>query len=78
MAAQGQTLAGVQAGLSELRNRLLFVLIALIVYRVSTHSGAGHQPGTAAPDVRTESGRHPRHFNMFSGGALERMSLRWA
>ena len=30
-------LAGAQAGLSELRSRLLFVLIALLVYRAGTH-----------------------------------------
>ena len=32
----GQQLAGVQAGLTELRNRLLFVFFALLVYRIWT------------------------------------------
>ena len=30
-------LAGNQAGVAELRSRLLFVLFALLVYRVGTH-----------------------------------------
>ena len=30
-------LAGNQAGIAELRTRLLFVLFALLVYRVGTH-----------------------------------------
>ena len=44
---QGQPqLGGVQAGLTELRNRLLFVLFALLVYRIGTHiPAAGHQSG---------------------------------
>jgi len=37
MAANPGQLAGAAAGLSELRNRLLFVLIALLVYRAGTH-----------------------------------------
>jgi len=37
MATTPSQLAGVQAGLGELRSRLLFVLIALLVYRVGTH-----------------------------------------
>ena len=30
-------LAGNQAGIAELRSRLLFVLFALLVYRIGTH-----------------------------------------
>ena len=37
MARNPGQLAGVQAGLSELRGRLLFVLFALLVYRIGTH-----------------------------------------
>jgi preprotein translocase subunit SecY len=37
MASNPGQLAGVQAGLSELRGRLLFVLFALLVYRIGTH-----------------------------------------
>ena len=37
MAANPGQLAGVQAGLSELRSRLLFVFVALLVYRTGTH-----------------------------------------
>ena len=37
MASNTQTLAGVQAGLGELRSRLLFVFLALLIYRIGTH-----------------------------------------
>ena len=37
MATNAGQLAGMQQGLSELRGRLLFVLFALLVYRVGTH-----------------------------------------
>jgi preprotein translocase subunit SecY len=76
MAAQGQTLAGVQAGLSELRNRLLFVLIALIVYRVGTHIPVpGINPERLRQMFEQNQGGILDMFNMFSGGALQRMSI---
>ena len=37
MATNPGQLAGVQAGLSELRGRLFFVFGALLVYRAGTH-----------------------------------------
>ena len=37
MATTTQGLAGVESGLSELRNRLFFVFFALLVYRIGTH-----------------------------------------
>ena len=37
MASNPGQLAGAAAGLSELRDRLLFVLMALLVYRAGTH-----------------------------------------
>ncbi|MEQ8485345.1 MAG: preprotein translocase subunit SecY [Pseudomonadales bacterium] len=69
-------LAGVQAGLSELRGRLLFVFIALLVYRVGTHIPVpGINPVRLAQLFEQQQGGILDLFNMFSGGALERMSI---
>jgi preprotein translocase subunit SecY len=76
MSAQGQKLAGVQAGLSELRNRLLFVLLALIISRVGSHIPVpGINPERLQQLFGQAQGGILDLFNMFSGGALERMSI---
>ncbi len=76
MSAQGQKLAGVQAGLSELRNRLLFVLVALIVSRIGSHIPVpGINPERLQQLFGQSQGGILDLFNMFSGGALERMSI---
>ena len=69
-------LAGAAAGLSELRNRLLFVLMALLVYRTGTHIPVpGINPERLAALFDQQQGGILDLFNMFSGGALERMSI---
>jgi preprotein translocase subunit SecY len=76
MSAQGQKLAGVQAGLTELRNRLLFVLFALIVSRVGGHIPVpGINPDRLRQLFEQNQGGILDLFNMFSGGALHRMSI---
>ena len=76
MAAQGQKLAGVQAGLTELRNRLLFVFVALIVSRVGSHIPVpGINPDRLRQLFEQNQGGILDLFNMFSGGALHRMSI---
>jgi len=76
MASNPGQLAGVQAGLSELRGRLLFVLLALLVYRVGTHIPVpGIDPVRLAALFDQQQGGILDLFNMFSGGALERMSI---
>jgi len=76
MATNAGQLAGVQAGLSELRSRLLFVLIALLVYRAGTHIPVpGINPERLAALFDQQQGGILDLFNMFSGGALERMSI---
>ncbi len=76
MAANPGQLAGTQAGLSELRNRLLFVLFALLVYRVGTHIPIpGINPEQLKALFEQNQGGILDLFNMFSGGALERMSI---
>ncbi len=76
MATNPGQLAGVQAGLSELRGRLLFVLIALLVYRIGTHIPVpGIDPVRLEQLFNQQQGGILDLFNMFSGGALERMSI---
>ena len=69
-------LAGNQAGMAELRSRLLFVLFALLVYRVGTHIPVpGIDPNQLAALFTQNQGGILELFNMFSGGAWERMSI---
>jgi preprotein translocase subunit SecY len=71
--------AGALAGLgklTELRQRLLFVVGALIVYRLGTFIPVpGVNPGAMAQFMDQQSGTIVDMFNMFSGGALERFSI---
>ena len=62
--------------LQELRRRIFFVIGALIVYRVGTFIPVpGIDPSIMASIFDQQKGTILDVFNMFSGGALERMSL---
>ena len=68
--------AGSQSGLGELFARLRFVLMAIIVYRIGTHIPVpGINPDQLAAMFNQNQGTVLGLFNMFSGGALERMSI---
>jgi len=76
MASNAGTLAGVQAGLSELRRRLVFVLLALLVYRIGTHIPVpGINPEQLRQLFQQNQGGILDLVNMFGGGALARMSV---
>ena len=61
---------------SELKARLLFVLGALIVYRIGSHIPVpGIDPKALTIMFEQQSGSILDMFNMFSGGALMRLSL---
>ncbi|MCP8688560.1 preprotein translocase subunit SecY [Marinobacterium sedimentorum] len=76
MAKQGQIPAGTQNGLGELWSRLRFVLLAIIVYRIGAHIPVpGINPDRLAALFEQNQGTILSLFNMFSGGALERMSI---
>src|SRR5690554_1580616 len=63
-------------GLAELKARLLFVLFAIAVYRVGTHIPVpGINPDQLAALFSQNQGTFLGMFNMFSGGAIERMSI---
>jgi preprotein translocase subunit SecY len=64
------------SGFSELKVRLLFVLGALIVYRIGSHIPVpGIDPKALQVMFEQQSGSILDMFNMFSGGALMRLSL---
>ncbi len=60
----------------ELRSRLLFVLIALIIFRIGSHiTIPGVDPRVMASLFEAQSDGILGLLNMFGGGALSRMSL---
>lgn len=62
--------------LTELRQRLLFVLAALIVYRIGTFIPVpGVNPQALLQFMNSQQGTIIDVFNLFTGGALERFSL---
>jgi len=76
MAKQGALSALNNGGLSELWARLRFLLMAIIVYRIGAHIPVpGINPERLAELFRQNEGTILSLFNMFSGGALERMSI---
>lgn len=65
-----------QGGLGELKRRLFFVLIAIIIYRIGAHIPVpGINPDKLADLFRHEQGGILGMFNMFSGGALQRFTV---
>ncbi|WP_101497940.1 preprotein translocase subunit SecY [Thiopseudomonas denitrificans] len=76
MAKQGSLSAVGGGGLSELWARLRFLFLAIIVYRIGAHIPVpGINPDALANLFRQNEGTILDLFNMFSGGALERMSI---
>jgi len=64
------------AGMGELFTRLRFVLIALVIYRIGTHIPVpGIDPEQLAALFDQNQGTILGLANVFSGGALERMSI---
>ena len=75
MATPG-SLFGNQKGLGELWARLRFLFLAIVVYRIGTHIPVpGIDPDAVARLFEQNEGTIIGLFNMFSGGALERMSI---
>jgi preprotein translocase subunit SecY len=60
----------------DLRRRLIFLLLALVVYRIGTHVPVpGIDPAQMQALFRSQGGGILNLFNMFSGGALSRFSV---
>jgi len=60
----------------DLRRRLVFLLLALVVYRVGAHIPVpGIDPAQLQQLFKSQSGGILNLFNMFSGGALSRFTV---
>jgi preprotein translocase subunit SecY len=77
--AQSSSAAAALGGLgkfTELRQRLVFVVLALIVYRIGSYIPVpGIDPQKMLELMESQQGTIVDMFNMFSGGALHRFSL---
>ncbi len=78
MVTSAQSSAGqAKAGkFGDLKKRLVFLLLALVVYRVGAHIPVpGIDPDQLAQLFKEQSGGILGMFNMFSGGALSRFTV---
>jgi len=76
MSKPGNMPVGNTKGLGELWARLRFLFAAIIIYRIGTHIPVpGFDPDRLAELFTQNQGTYLGLFNMFSGGALERMSI---
>ena len=73
------TLANQQASkgkYGDLQRRIIFLLLAILVYRIGTHIPVpGVDPNELSKLFKSASGGILNMFNMFSGGALSRLSV---
>ncbi|MFM9113079.1 MAG: preprotein translocase subunit SecY [Polynucleobacter victoriensis] len=61
---------------ADLRRRLMFLVLALVVYRIGAHIPVpGIDPDQLAQLFNTQSGGILGMFNLFSGGALSRFTV---
>ena len=68
--------SGAKNGLSELRSRLFFVLGAIIVFRLGSYVPIpGIDAAVLSQLFEQQKGTIVEMFNMFSGGALQRMTI---
>jgi preprotein translocase subunit SecY len=73
---QIQKMLGNKSNLQELKSRIWFVVIALIVFRLGSYIPVpGVNPKVLSQLLETQGGGLLDMFNMFSGGALGRFSL---
>ena len=72
----GQDFRSTQSGLAELKSRLLYVVVALLVFRAGSFVPLpGIDAAVLADLFEQQKGTIVEMFNMFSGGALERASI---
>jgi preprotein translocase subunit SecY len=73
---QVQKMLGNKNNLSELKSRIWFVIISLIIFRLGSYIPVpGVNPKVLSQLLETQGGGLLDMFNMFSGGALGRFSL---
>ena len=70
------SMLGSMGNFAEIKQRLIFVILALIVYRIGTFIPVpGVNPEAMANFFNDNNGTILGVFNMFSGGALQRFSI---
>ena len=75
-ASSAASLFGGLGKFTELRQRLMFVVLALIVFRIGSYIPVpGVNPQVMLELMESQKGTIVDMFNMFSGGALSRFSL---
>jgi len=76
LAANSKTTVGKGGKFGDLKRRLLFLLGALVVYRIGAHIPVpGIDPNVLADLFNSQQGGILGMFNMFSGGALSRFTI---
>lgn len=76
MSTRGHDIAAGKFRFGDLKSRLLFVLGAFVVYRIGAHIPVpGIDPKALQAMFQQQTGSILNMFNMFSGGALMRLSL---
>ena len=74
--AKAQAKGKTGSGYADLKRRIVFLLLALVVYRLGTHIPVpGINPDALSDLFQQNSGGSLGLFNMFSGGALQRFSV---
>ena len=74
--AASDSLKGISGKLGDLKRRLWFLLLALVVYRIGAHVPVpGIDPVVLKDLFESQQGGILGMFNMFSGGALSRFSI---
>ena len=73
--ANAQALGKTGARYGDLKRRLVFLVLALVVYRLGTHIPCRASTDALADLFRQNQGGILGLFNMFSGGALSRFSI---
>ena len=74
--AATQSLLGLSGKLGDLKRRLLFLLGAMVVFRIGAHIPVpGIDPNELARLFQSQQGGILGMLNMFSGGALSRFSI---
>lgn len=73
---KGETANALGGGLGELKRRLLFVLLGVLVFRIGAHIPVpGLDPARLAELFKHQSTGLLGYLNMFSGGALQRLTV---
>ena len=75
--ANAQALGKTGARYGDLKRRLVFLVLALVVYRLGTHPVPGINPDALADLFRQNQGGILGLFNMFSGGRSRFSILPW-